>query len=148
MSEKKPTLLAKNDSPRIKGELFALQSNNKALYDLVTDLADWINKEFNKDTVITMVFRTQEEQDAIYKNMIRGSRSYNERPWKSPHQTWTAIDIRTYIYTKEEIKKITEYLNNKYNHTNYYNITATYHEVLNSKKQSLGKHFHIQYAKK
>ena len=142
------TLRAKNESPRLKDELKTLKERNNPLFELIVDLADWIDSEFNKNTVITMIYRTDSEQNAIYKGTFRGSRSYDENPWKSPHQVWTAIDIRSRIYTEEEIQKIKNYLNTKHNSTNYYKTTAMYHEVTNSSGQSLGKHFHLQYAEK
>jgi len=140
-------LYAKNDSQRIKDELVDLREYNRPLYDLTIDLYKWIDKEFSKDTIITMIYRTSSEQDAIYKGTFKGSRSYDEKPWKSPHQTWTAIDLRTYIYTEEEIEKVAKYLNKKYNSSNYYKTTVMYHEVTNAQGQKLGKHFHVQYYK-
>jgi hypothetical protein len=71
-----------------------------------------------------MIYRTQKEQDEIYAGTFRGTRSYDKNPWKSPHQVWTALDIRSKIYTEEEIYKIKKYLNDKYNSSNYYKTTA------------------------
>jgi len=132
-------LHAKNDSQRIKDELAALKKHNKPLYDLIIDLYKWIGKELGKDTIITMIYRTQKEQDALYSH----SEKYKQKPWKSPHQFHHAIDLRTWIYTDEEIAKIVKYLNDKYNDSNYYRWTSKAHEV-----GSNGMHFHIQYYKK
>lgn len=126
-------LHAKNDSIRIKKELVSLKDKNRPLYDLIIDLYKWVDKELGKDTIMTMIFRTQEEQEAIYGP---GTKK------KSPHQFWHAIDIRSRIYTKEEQEKMVKYMNEKYNDSNYYKWTAKVHEVGNH-----GMHFHIQYYK-
>jgi len=132
-------LYAKNDSQRIKDELVAIKKHNKPLYDLIIDLYKWIDKEFSKDTIITMIYRNSSEQDATYSF----SDKYKKKPWKSPHQFWQACDLRVWIYTDEEIDKIVKYLNNKYNNSNYYRWTAKDHKV-----GSGASHFHIQYYKK
>lgn len=126
-------LHAKNDSTRIKKELVSLREKNRPLFDLIIDLYKWVDREFNKDTVMTMIYRTQEEQEGIY--------GLNTKK-KSPHQFWHAIDIRSRIYTKEEQDRMVEYMNNKYNKNNYYKWTAKVHEV-----GEHGMHFHIQYYK-
>jgi len=141
-------LHAKNDAQRIKNELKDLKSKNEPLLDLIIDLYHYVDNQFDKDVIITMIAREQAEQDTIYKDTYRGSRAYNDDPWKSPHQVWTAIDIRSSIYTDSEIKKIEEYLNMKYNNSNYYKVTAMYHEVTTADGRKLGKHFHINYATK
>lgn len=132
------TLRAKNESERIKSELSQLKSENKPLFSLIVDLADWINSEFDKKTVITMIYRTDEEQAELYKHSER----YQKKPFKSPHQFWHAIDLRTWIYTEEEIQKIVKYLNDKYNASNYYKWTAKAHAIKGN-----AMHFHIQYVK-
>lgn len=126
-------LYAKNDSIRIKKELIALKDKNRPLYDLIIDLYEWVDLNLEKDTVMTMIFRTQEEQEDIY-----GS----ETSKKSPHQFNHAVDIRSWLYTKEEQEQMVEYMNAKYNSSNYYKWTAKVHEVSNR-----GVHFHIQYYK-
>lgn len=131
-------LLIKNDSERIKKELKDLKTVNEPLLMLLIDLYIWVFKKFNKDVVITMIYRTQEEQDSIYGNNIK----YKQKPWRSPHQFHHACDIRSIIFTDKEIAEIEDYLNNKYNKSNYYKWTAKNHKV--------GKgayHFHIQYYK-
>lgn len=136
-------LYTKNNSLKLKKELLQLKIENKDLLKLILNLYHWVDINLKKDVIITMIYRTKEQQDIIYKNTKRGDREYNKNPWKSPHQFWTAIDIRSKIYTKEEQKKIVNYLNNKYNNTNYYKWTSKVHEINN-----FGMHFHIQYIKK
>lgn len=126
-------LYAKNDSQRLKDELVELYSKNVELHKLIIDLYKWISKTYGKDTIITMIYRTQEEQEQIYG---KGTKK------KSPHQFWQAIDIRSRTFTEEEIKGIEDYLNNKYNESNYYKWTAKNHKVGEG-----AYHFHIQYYK-
>lgn len=128
----------KNDSTRLKTELDSLKEKNKPLYDLVFDLADWIKDQFKKEVIITGIFRTNEEQAAIYANDAK----YKKKPFKSPHQFWDALDLRDSVFTKEEIPKIVQHINDNYTKTNAYKITAMDHSV------GAGWHFHIQYRKK
>lgn len=132
-------LKAKNDSPRIKKEFGELRVHNKDLMKLILDLYHWIDDTFGKDTVMTMLYRTDAEQDAIYGINPR----YQKKPWKSPHQFYHAVDIRSRIFTEDEIKQIEDYLNSKWNDTNYYKWTAKCHKVTGQ-----AYHFHIQYVRK
>jgi hypothetical protein len=131
-------LHAKNNSPRLKKELKQLEVNNPELHALIIDLYKWISDKFGKDTIITMIYRTQAEQDRLY----RYSQKYQEKKFKSPHQFWHAIDLRTWIYTEEEIDQIVQYLNDKYNSRNYYSWTAKAHAIKGN-----ARHFHIQFIK-
>lgn len=139
VEEKTGMLHAKNNSARIKKELVRLKEKNPELHALIIDLYLWIGKEFGKDTVLTMIYRTQEEQDYLYRH----SAKYKEKPFKSPHQFWHALDLRTSIYTDEEIEKIVKYLNDKYDNKNYYGWTAKAHAIKGN-----AMHFHIQFVKK
>ena len=89
-----------------------------------------------------MIYRSDQEQNDIYKGTIRNGRSYDQNPWKSPHQFWQAADIRSTIFTDNETKDIENYLNSKYNNTNYYRWTAKCHKIGEG-----AYHFHIQYYK-
>lgn len=131
-------LKAKNDSPRLKKELGELKTHNKELLQLILDVRDFVNDSFGKDTVITMIYRTQAEQDELYKH----SEKYKQKKFKSPHQFWHAIDLRSRIYTAAEIKKIEDFINTKYNSSNYYKWTAKAHAIKGN-----AMHFHIQYYK-
>jgi len=139
--ENKPLILYKNESPRLAKEFKLLETENKNLRDLVFDLANYTLTNFNKSITLTMVIRTQREQDEIYAGKEHHGRKYDEKPWKSPHQFGQAVDIRSRTFSGEEIKLIEDYLNAKYNMTNYYKWTAKNHNV------GLGDHFHIQYYK-
>jgi len=129
-------LHVKNDSPRLKEEFRKLLKENNPLAKLIVDLYHYIGDQFNKDTIITMIYRTQDEQDAIYS----GNARYDKKPWTSPHQYWHGVDIRSWLFTDREIDQIVEYLNDKYNKSNYYGWTAKCHKVARG-----AIHFHIQY---
>lgn len=128
----------KNDSSRLKNEYTQLIEKNTGLYDLINDISIYVKKTMNKDIVITMIFRTDQEQDEIYKDDPK----YKIKKFKSPHQFYHAIDLRSRDFSQSEIKQIEDYLNNKYNPTNYYKWTAKNHNV------GLGDHFHLQWVKK
>lgn len=135
----KGIIKVKNDNARLKAELEELKTKNPALRDLLFDLADWTKENLGKETIITMIFRTQEEQDSIYKD----DKKYQKKKFISPHQLWGAADIRSLNFTPEEIKKIEDYLNTTHNKSNVYAWTAKNHKV-----GSGAMHFHIQLAKK
>lgn len=127
----------KNDSKRLQDEFKELETKNKELHDLLKDCANYCFKMFKKTIVITMIYRTQEEQDDIYKDDPK----YVAKKFKSPHQLNHAADLRSSSFTSTEIKQIEDYLNLKYNVGNYYKWTARDHNV------GLGNHFHIQRIK-
>lgn len=127
----------KEDSQRLKDELETLKDKNWDLYQLLAELNLYTNEQFDKSIMLTMIYRTDEEQDEIYKD----SEKYKARKFKSPHQFWQAADIRSKTFTDEEVKQIEDYLNEKWNSSNYYKWTARNHTV------GLGMHFHIQFVK-
>lgn len=129
----------KDNSVRLKNEYDTLSSKNQALKDLIDDVARFVKKETGKTLVITMIYRTQEEQDNLYKNDPK----YAVRKFKSPHQFWHSVDLRSRIFTDEEIRKIESYINQKYNPINYYNWTAKNHRIIGNVD-----HFHIQLSKR
>lgn len=128
-------LKVKNEQERLFEEFRELRTKNRPLAKLLIDLYHWIDDKYKKDVVMTMIFRTPQEQDYLYRNSIK----YKVKPWTSPHQYWHAVDIRSLIFTDDEIDEIVEYLNNKYNNTNYYRWTAKAHKVGEG-----AMHFHIQ----
>lgn len=131
----------KDNSTRLAEELVQLSERNQSLQEVLENLASFASLEFNKDVIITAIYRTQEEQDKIYKGKVnaRGV-SYDANPWKSPHQLWEAIDIRSTVYNSQEIQRMLAFLNCfKYRQNQ---PVAIYHNV------GLGDHFHIQYQSK
>lgn len=122
---------------RYEKELKELITKNKPLYNLLLDIDAYSTEFFKKEIVITMIFRTEAEQNYLYRNSAR----YKAKKFKSPHQFWHAADIRSFIYTKSQIDELVDFINDKYNDSNYYKFTADCHDV------GSGMHFHIQYYK-
>lgn len=130
--------LFKNDSERLKGELEDLKTLNPGLYEVLYDTCDYAKREFGKSVVITMIYRTQDEQDSIYKDDPK----YKAKKFVSPHQVGDAFDLRSSNFDTAETEKLVNYLNLRYNSTNSYKWSAKNHDV------GLGFHFHTQYRKK
>lgn len=128
----------KEQSERLKREHLELASKNPALYNLLGDLDTYVFDNFKKNVVITMIYRTQAEQDYLYRN----SDQYKKRKFKSPHQFHHAIDIRSRTFSNEEINQIVAWLNAKYDSDNYYSWTSKCHDV------GSGAHFHLQFVRK
>lgn len=138
-----PPIKYKNDSSRLVLEHQALLAENRDLYNILEDIREFVFTSFGKGVTITMIGRTQREQDEIYagKKDKRG-REYDKNPWTSPHMYNHAADLRSRDFTKEEIKQIEDYINAKYNPENYYRFTALNHDV------GLGGHFHLQFIRR
>jgi hypothetical protein len=128
----------KNDSNRLKEEMEELKIRNKPLYNILLDCGEFCDRYFNKKTIVTMIYRTDEEQDSIYKNDPK----YQQRKFKSPHQFYHAFDLRSSHLDTIQIEKLVKHLNDLYNKDNYYKWTAKDHDV------GLGNHFHVQFVKK
>jgi hypothetical protein len=128
----------KNSSQRLQDEFIELEERNKPLHQLIVDTCAYCKAEFNKDITITMIYRTDKEQDEIYKDNLK----YQQKKFKSPHQFFHAVDLRSSTFTRPEIDKLVNYLNNVYNKDNYYKFTALCHDV------GIGEHFHINYLRK
>ena len=128
----------KKDQQRLKDEFDRLGTENAYLQNIANELNDYTNKKFKKGIVITMIYRTQAEQDYLYRN----SAKYAKKKFKSPHQFWHGLDIRSRTFTKAEIKEIVDWLNKKHNkNQGYYKWTAKCHNV------GSGMHFHIQFSR-
>lgn len=134
----KGIIKVKDDSERLKKELEDLKTANPELRDLLFDLADWIKEQFDKETVITMIGRTAEEQAYLYRN----DEKFKKKPFKSPHQLMHAADLRSRTFTVGQIEQIVTWINDNYNKNNYYKWTAKNHDV------GAGDHLHIQFVKK
>ena len=107
--------------------------DNIELYQIVIFVKFETERLFKKDTVITEIYRTQEEQDKYYRN---------KKKFISPHQRWLATDLRTFHLTKKEIKTLVNSINKRYNPINTYIPTAFYHDM------GLGPHIHIQFKER
>ena len=90
---------------------------------------------------VTDVFRTDEEQDKIYLNHNdpKVIEKYKKKPWKSVHQYFRGVDIRTYdmpgkmAYQLEQLLKQVPYDINRPRMR-----TAIFHNV------GTGAHMHLQ----
>jgi len=142
VSQNSPLIIFKNDSYRLRTEYNALDNENPGLKAIILDVANYTLDTFGKSITITMIFRTDEEQDSIYASKSRGDRSYDDNPWKSPHQFAHSVDLRSMTFSGEEITRIENYINAKYNGSNYYKWTVKNHNV------GLGDHFHFQYSER
>lgn len=129
----------KNKSTRLENEYNKLKTKNPTLYKIVQELNEYANEMYDKNLLVTMIYRKQSEQDYLYRNSSR----YKQRKFKSPHQFWHAIDLRSRTFTDIEIADMVGYVNSKYDDKNHYRFTADFHQVGNN-----GFHFHINYAKK
>jgi hypothetical protein len=137
--EVKSNIEFKNDSARLREEFDSLKVNNEHLHFILLDCGDFCQKNFKKNVVVTMIYRTDAEQDELYKNVAK----YKEKKFKSPHQFFHAFDLRSSTFNSVEIDKLVNYLNTEYNSKNFYKFTAICHEV-----SANGLHLHIQFVKK
>lgn len=104
---------------RIRDEYSQLISKNSKLFTMLEDIERFISETLNKDVVITSIYRSPEENAALY----------NGNPPKSiPHTTWEAFDLRSSVYTDDEINKILAYVTSNYKNTNG-KTPALYHVI-------------------
>lgn len=120
---------------RQKEEWFQLQSKNYKLYRLVKALNEFTELEFNKDILLTEVFRTQAEFDSLYTQT-----PIEQRPKTSPHLNWGAVDLRSSIYSDREIQRLLSFLN-VFTYFGGQRKVALYHTIAGNTM-----HFHIQYG--
>jgi len=91
--------------------------------------------KYNYEITITDILRTQEEQDAIYEY----SDKYREKPWKSVHQVWRGVDLRTRDMPSEAINEISDMVNKiQYDPNRPEKKSCIYHNV------GAGIHLHLQ----
>lgn len=101
---------------------------------IVIWLLGYVEQYFHLELVITQIFRSQQEQDEIYKD----NENYKVKPWASVHQYWRGVDIRISDFTTEQQKTILGLLNNIFSYATPGKFTALIHDV------GQGKHLHIQ----
>jgi len=97
---------------------------------LLLEVSHYSQKTWGIVPIITHLLRTQEEQEAIY-----GIGTYK----RSPHQYGRAADLRSRIYTIEQVAELVNYLNKEFPRGDKYK-TALYHTV------GRGWHLHLQVA--
>jgi len=92
-----------------------------------------VEQEFNKNLVITCLYRSPEENAALYKGAI-------EPKWR-PHTLWCGADLRSSIYTQDEIQKLLSFLNH-FTVFSGQRKCASYHAIAGNVH-----HFHVQCEK-
>lgn len=105
------------------------------LTQIIGVIAIYSKIKFKKNIVITGIYREQKEQDEIYGNL----EEYKNNPWRSVHQFWRGVDLRSSIYTNKEITDLVNFVNNiPYDTSRPNKKTCTYHNV------GSGDHIHVQ----
>lgn len=97
---------------RIRTEYSQLGQKNKGLLDMLLDVASFCKEHYGKDIVITSIYRTPEENAALYI-----ATPPDKRPTHAPHTTWQAFDLRSYTFEPEEIDAILAYTHQRYKNT-------------------------------
>jgi len=123
---------------RLRNDWKELHEKNPALYSIVTHLAGYCGLTLKKDLVITQIFRTKNEQLAIYgPNTTK----------KSPHMFHCAVDLRCRdSHFKKEEREFLERSLRKYDQFNSFgqmpsgSRTVWIHSVGDG-----GIHFHVQF---
>lgn len=116
-----------------------LDLKNTALKAILKALDIFVSQEFGKDVVITSLFRSNEEQQALYKEEVRLNPNFKVPV--SHHQYWLAADIRSSIYTPQEIERMVKFLNCFTFPAA--DAVATYHAIAGNTN-----HFHIKYRER
>jgi hypothetical protein len=118
-------------TPREREEYAQLPQKCPKLFALVVDLAHYVEEMLKKDVVLTSVYRTPDEEAELYKES-------EHKVIHSAHFTWNAVDLRSSIYTPDEIQGITNYLNSRYKNIDGRPMVI-YHRLTGN-----AFHFHIQ----
>lgn len=101
-----------------------LVKRNFQLVQIIEEVAKFIDGEFGKKLIITSIYRKKIKDSGI-------------------HGLWRAVDIRSFIFTKEEIIKILRFVNSKY----VYDPRRLKLKVAIFHNVGLGPHFHFQNCK-
>ena len=110
-----------------------MTSKNSKLKAILENASLFVEQEFNKNLVITCLYRSPEENAALYKGAI-------EPKWR-PHTLWCGADLRSSIYTQDEIKKLLSFLNH-FTVFSGQRKCASYHAIAGNVH-----HFHVQCEK-
>lgn len=121
-------------TPRQEADFNELKNKNLRLYEFVILLTKFVNLELKKEVVLTDVFRSKEEFDALY-----AATPPEKRPASSPHCLWNAVDIRSSIYTPAEITRIVSFAN-QFKYKDGSKPVALYHTISGNVA-----HMHFQY---
>lgn len=118
------------DEPKLQDEFLQVPVS---LSSIVWYAAAISSGEFGTPLVITHIFRTHAEQDAIYKNDPK----YNKAPFVSVHQYSRGVDARLHDMGVENAKKLAEKVNKKFPYGGG-KSTVLVHDV------GQGNHIHFQ----
>jgi len=100
---------------------------------VITYAIDGFSRQhYSIEAWVTEVFRSPEDNTVLYT-----SRGFTEVPL-STHSFWRAIDLRTFIYTEEQLDKLAAFINESFEYTGM-KQSALVHKVGDGVK-----HFHIQ----
>lgn len=115
----------------IQTQFNLLTQNNPKLKNVLNLLDQYTTHEFGKDICLTCIFRTMEEQEALY--------APNPAP-PSVHTQWEGADVRSWDFDDDQIHKMLTFLN-AFAFRNG-KPSALYHTIPGN-----APHFHIQIAK-
>jgi len=120
---------------RISKEYAELPVHNPRMIQVLLALSLFCEAEFKKHIMITSIFRTQQEHDALY-----AATEPAKRPLTSPHMTWEGVDLRSSTFTDAEITRMVAFLN-MFTYRGGKPV-ALYHKIAGG-----ANHFHIQFAR-
>lgn len=119
---------------RIAEEYDKLLTVNPKLHKLIDILDCFAQMELGKELTVTCIFRTKEENDALY-----AATPPSQRPPTSPHCFFHAVDLRSSDFTDLQINRIVAFAN-QFTYEGGARKVALYHEISGNVK-----HLHIQY---
>ena len=122
-------------SDRIRDEWAQLAFKNPGLFSIIEKLHDYVANTHCKEIMLTSIYRTPEENDILYKDTPA-----DKRPKAQPHTLWAAADIRSSMFSQDEITSIVSWLNASFKNPSG-KSTALYHAI-----QGNVGHLHIQHV--
>lgn len=125
--------MIKFKTERVEKEWAYLEEVNKPLHMLIEMLESFVTLELHKDVTLTSIFRSKEEQAALYVNVPS-----DKKVLDSPHMHWRAVDLRSSDFTDAEIKRMLTFLN-AFRYMEGRSV-ALYHTIAGNVA-----HFHVQY---
>jgi len=92
--------------------------------------AEWCGRMFGKQLVLTSIHRTEME----HRDMLAG---LGIAYYPTVHMYWRGVDLRSWIYTPDEIRKLETMLNGRFDYGRSKKV-AVYHDI------GAGVHLHLQ----
>lgn len=120
-------------TPREEKECAQLPQKNPKLQMLLINIDAYAIANFSKEITITRIYCTKEEEDALYVEDM------SKRPKISPHEVWEAADLRSSVFTEDEINNLVNYCNEGWKYHDGSHPVALYHMIAGNTY-----HFHIQ----